>query len=146
MSSSRKQDGSTLYGVFAIVALLPAAFSVAFEHSARGSASVQPWLMALFPLVLLVAARFIPPAWGRSRAGAWALVGVAVVAAGVFSWHLAGLLGHLGVTGAVRWVAPVVIAAMYGVFGAVMGWIRQRSAIRRMPAAVGQARDRVVAR
>lgn len=143
-SRSGRQDRSTLYGVFAIVALLPAAFSVAFEHSARGVTSVQPWLTALFPLVLLVAARFVPPAWSRSRAGAWALVGIAVVAGGGFCWHLSGLLGHLGVTGPARFGAPIVIAAMYGAFGAVMGRIRQRAAIRRTPTTV--ARDRVTAR
>ena len=126
-NGARKQDRSTLYGAFAIIAMLPTAFSVAFEYSARGVSSAAPWLMALFPFVLLVAARFLPPAWTRSRLAAWGLVAVAVAAGAVFCWHLSGLLSFLGVAGVMRFVAPVVIAVMYGAFGALMGHIRNRT-------------------
>lgn len=145
-SRSSKQDRSSLYGVFAIVAMLPTAFSVAYEYSARGVMSVQSWLTALFPLVLLLVVRFIPTMWRRSRAGVWALLGVAVATGGLFVWHLSGLLGYLGVTGPVRVVAPAVIAALYGGFGALMGWIRQRATTRRRPVRVIDVPERVISR
>ena len=122
-----KQDRSILYGVFLILAMLPAAFSVAFEYSARGISSAAPWVTVLFPFVLLVAARFIPSVWVGFRPAAWGLVAVAVAAGAGFCWHLSGLFGFLGVTGAVQWAAPVVIVVMYGLFGVLMGHLRSRT-------------------
>jgi len=126
-TAGKKSDRSTLYGVFIMVALLPTAFSVAYEYSATGITSGRPWLVSLPPLVLLIAARFIPTAWSRSIVGTWLLTGLATVAGAGFVWHLSGLLGFLGVVGPVRIAVPVGIAVLYGGFGALMGFIRDRA-------------------
>jgi hypothetical protein len=129
-SKTGRQDRSTIYGVFLIFALLPTAFSVAFEHTPRGIASVQPWLMVVFPVVLLIAARFIPPMWDRSPVVAMSLVMVAAGAAIGFCWRTFDLLGFIGLTGTVQWMASAVVASAYFLFGLVMGHLRARTSTR----------------
>jgi hypothetical protein len=114
-----------VYGIFLILSLLPTAFAVAFEYSARGISSGRPWLMALFPLVMLVGSRFGLPA-ARLRSGIpLLLLCVVIVSAGaLFCQDMAGLLGFLGVHNVIRFIAPVAIALMYVAFGVAMGGVR----------------------
>ena len=110
--------------MFAILALLPTAFSVSFEYSARGIASGRPWLMSVFPMVLLLAARFYPPASRRSNVLAWLVVAVGAVAGGLFCADMAGLLGFLGVTAVMTFLVPFAVMVMYTLFGVAIGKAR----------------------
>ena len=116
-----RQDKVTIFGVFAILALLPTAFSVAFEFDATGLTSGRTWLVALLPMLLLVACRFIPTVWHRSRIGRWNLLTVATIAGLGFMWHLIGLFGFLAANPSVGYLAPVALAGMYAGFGLFIG-------------------------
>jgi hypothetical protein len=117
----KKRDRSTIYGVFAILALLPTAFEVAYQYSATGITSGRPWLVSLFPFVLLVAMRFVPTVWHWSIVARGMLVAVGAVASGLFAVHLYGFLGFLGVSSAARYGVPLAISMMYSLFGLAVG-------------------------
>jgi len=98
--------------------------------------------MASFPMVLLVATRFIPAVWHRSRPGRWTLVGLAVAAGLAFCWHMTGLFGFLTASPSVRYLAPVVLAAMYAGFGLIVGRAHSRTGRSRQTSASASSSGR----
>jgi hypothetical protein len=124
--NSGKPDRVTIFGVFAILALLPTAFSVAYEFNASGPTQGRTWLTALPPFALLVATRFIPSVWRRSRAGRWALITVAIVASAAFMWHMTGLFGFLAAIAWMHYLAPVAFVVLYAGFGLIIGRAHSR--------------------
>src|SRR5262245_56338616 len=132
VSQAANQERSALYGAFVVLALVPSLFCVAFALGVGvgGVASGRAWLTALYPMVLLVVARFIPSAWRRSRLMGWVLIAGAAAAGVLLWWHMGELLGVLGLTSVMRLVVPAVLVVMYATFAIVVGsQAAQRSGI-----------------